>query len=80
MRMSLPFSLLPTPKDTELRSIAPRAIPELTSTTLPTGEQEEYGKAMFGSFGKGGSLSSDNDDDGDEESTSKEEPTDTRHG
>jgi hypothetical protein len=47
MRTSLPFNLLPTSKDAELRSIVPRAISELTSTALPTGEQEEYGKAMF---------------------------------
>jgi hypothetical protein len=63
MGMSLPSNLLPTSKDAELRSIAPRAIPELTSTALTTGEQDGHGKVMFGSFGKGGSLSSENGDD-----------------
>jgi hypothetical protein len=56
MMMGLPFDLLPTSKDTELRSIVPRATPELTSTALTLGEQDGYGKSMFGSFGKGGSL------------------------
>jgi hypothetical protein len=62
MRMSLPSNLLPTSKDAELRSIVPRAIPEVTSTTLTSGEQDEFGKVMFGAFGKGGSLGSGGDD------------------
>jgi hypothetical protein len=72
MRMSLPFNLLPTSKDAELRSIVPRAIPEKTSTALTTGEQDEHGKVMFGSaFGKDGSLGSgDSDDRGDGSTTS----------
>jgi hypothetical protein len=57
MGMNLPFNLLPTSnKDVELRSIVSRATPELTSTTLTTGEQDGHGKVMFGAFGKGGSL------------------------
>jgi hypothetical protein len=61
MRTSFPLSLLPTSKDAELRSIVPRATPGLASTALTTGEQGGYGKAVFGSFGKGGgSLSSEN--------------------
>jgi hypothetical protein len=49
MRMSLPFNLMPTSKDGELRSIVPRAIPEKTSTAPTAGEQDEYVKVMFGS-------------------------------
>jgi hypothetical protein len=77
MRMNLPFNLLLTSKDAELRSAVPRAIPELASTKLSTDEQEEYGKAMFGSLGKGGSSSSENGDDEGDETTSRDEPTDT---
>jgi hypothetical protein len=73
MRMSLPFNLLPTSKDAELRSIVPRAIPELASTTLTTGEQDGCGKVMFGTFGKDGPLSSDKGDDRDEGSTTSKE-------
>jgi hypothetical protein len=81
MRMSLPSNLLPTSKDAELRSIVPRATPEVTSTPLTSGEQDGCGKVMFGAFGKGGSLGSENGDDRDDgHTTSKEGSTDSEGG
>jgi hypothetical protein len=76
MRTSLPFDLMPTSKDAELRSIVPRATPEKTSTALTAGGQDEYGKVMFGSAsGKDGSFGSEGSDgrDHDGSTTSKEE-------
>jgi hypothetical protein len=52
MRMGLPPNLLPTSKDTELRSVVPRSIAELTSTSLSAGEQEECGKGNHFSAGE----------------------------
>ena len=53
----------------------------MASTALTSGEQDGCGKVMFGAFGKGGSLGSENGDDRDNGSTaSKEGPTDSEEG
>jgi hypothetical protein len=55
MRMMLPFRLLPTSKDKELRSIVPRPFPEVGFDPSSTGEQEELDAERSGKgFGGGG--------------------------
>ena len=40
--MELPFNLGPTPKDQDLLSVVPRAIPDFGLDTSASGEQVEY--------------------------------------
>jgi hypothetical protein len=57
MKMLLPFKLLPSSKDKDLRSIVPRTFPGAVGSDLSSaGEQEEMGEGLGGmSFGEGGS-------------------------
>jgi hypothetical protein len=56
MEVVLPLNLLPSSKDKDLLSIAPRTFPDVGSDFFSSGEQDGYGEDMSGkNFGEGGS-------------------------
>jgi hypothetical protein len=65
MRMTLPFTLLPPSKDSELRSITPRPIPDFGLDPSATGEDQAGSGDRYGD-GFGGTDSEDRDEGGSE--------------
>jgi hypothetical protein len=74
MKVLLPFRLLPTSKDKDLRSIVPRTFPDVGSDFSSSGEQEELGEDRSGKdFGEGG-FGGDGGGGSDTESKAETEP------
>ena len=74
MQMLLPFRLLPTSKDKDLRLIVPRTFPDVGSDFSSSGEQEKLGEDRSGKdFGEGG-FGGDGGGGSDTESKAETEP------